>query len=255
MLLPAKTHSQATTPIDTVVVRSNGTETVLRGPRVPDSEESPLSWLQAARRLLNVVVALVGLIVALPLMIAVGIAIKLTSPGPVLYTQPRVGVDRRNGRRPPEASRRVVDYGGKLFRIYKFRTMHVQQGGADQKWAQRDDPRVTSIGKFLRRYRLDELPQLINVLLGDMNLVGPRPEQPRIFAMMREQIPNYAGRQRVLPGLTGWAQINLSYDNTTDDVRKKVKYDLEYIARESPLEDLKIILYTLPAVVVKRGGW
>jgi lipopolysaccharide/colanic/teichoic acid biosynthesis glycosyltransferase len=133
--------------------------------------------------------------------------------------------------------------------------MYVQQGSVDQKWAERDDPRVTPIGRFLRRYRLDELPQLINVLLGDMNLVGPRPEQPRIFAMMREQIPDYAGRQRVLPGLTGWAQVNLSYDNTTDDVRKKVQYDLEYIARESPLEDLKIILYTLPAVVVKRGGW
>lgn len=255
MLLPAKTHSQATLPVDRVVVRANGTETVLRGPKVPDAIETRLDWHKAARRALNVVVALVGLIVAFPLMVLIGVVIKLTSPGPVLYTQPRVGVDRRNGRRPPEASRRVVDYGGKLFRIYKFRTMQLQHGTAHQKWAERDDPRVTTFGRYLRRYRLDELPQLINVLLGDMNLVGPRPEQPRIFAMMREQIPDYAVRQRVLPGLTGWAQINLSYDGSTDDVRKKVKYDLEYIARESPLEDLKIILYTLPAVVGKRGGW
>jgi lipopolysaccharide/colanic/teichoic acid biosynthesis glycosyltransferase len=96
---------------------------------------------------------------------------------------------------------------------------------------------------------------LINVLTGDMNLVGPRPEQPRIFAVLRETIPEYDRRQQVLPGITGWAQINQPYDSCMDDVRRKVEYDLEYIDRRSPLEDLKIILYTLPAVVVKRGGW
>jgi lipopolysaccharide/colanic/teichoic acid biosynthesis glycosyltransferase len=114
---------------------------------------------------------------------------------------------------------------------------------------------VTPIGRVLRRYRLDELPQLINVLLGDMNLVGPRPEQPRIFAELRDRIPHYERRQRVLPGITGWAQVNQPYDSCMDDVRRKIKYDLEYIERCSPLEDVKIILYTLPAVVVKRGGW
>jgi lipopolysaccharide/colanic/teichoic acid biosynthesis glycosyltransferase len=151
--------------------------------------------------------------------------------------------------------RRVIDYGGKLFRIYKFRTMFVVADGSDQKWAQQDDPRVTPLGRFLRRYRLDELPQLINVVMGDMNLVGPRPEQPRIFVELRNRIPDYERRQRVLPGITGWAQVNQPYDSCMDDVRRKVKYDLEYIDRCSPLEDLKIILYTLPAVVVKRGGW
>jgi lipopolysaccharide/colanic/teichoic acid biosynthesis glycosyltransferase len=133
--------------------------------------------------------------------------------------------------------------------------MRVGPDGAPQKWATKDDPRVTPIGRFLRRYRLDELPQLFNVLLGDMNLVGPRPEQPRIFAVLRDQIPNYEARQRVLPGITGLAQVSQAYDTSTDDVRRKVGFDLQYIERQSPLEDLRIIALTLPAVVWKKTGW
>jgi lipopolysaccharide/colanic/teichoic acid biosynthesis glycosyltransferase len=208
----------------------------------------------ALRRWLNVVVATTLLVVLTPLMVLIGLLIKMTSPGPILYTQARVGVDRRWNRADRTNHRRVVDHGGRLFRIYKFRTMQVEPL-AGQRWAVKGDPRVTALGGFLRRSRLDELPQLFNVLVGDMNIVGPRPEQPKIFAELRHQIPSYADRQRVLPGITGLAQVNQAYDTCTEDVRRKVQYDLEYIRRESPLEDLRILMYTLPAVVGKRGGW
>ena len=115
--------------------------------------------------------------------------------------------------------------------------------------------RVTPIGRVLRTYRLDEVPQLWNVLRGDMNVVGPRPEQPQIFAHLRTQIEHYADRQRVRPGITGWAQINHCYDRSVGDVRRKVAYDLEYLARHSVLEDLKIMVRTVPVVVFKRGAW
>jgi lipopolysaccharide/colanic/teichoic acid biosynthesis glycosyltransferase len=211
----------------------------------------------SVRRYLNVVCALVAFIVALPLMAIVALLVRLTSPGPVLYRQPRVGLDRRGDIPISEeiASRRQIDHGGRLFWIYKFRTMHVAPPDAAQRWATRDDPRVTPIGRYLRRYRLDELPQLWNVLRGDMNLVGPRPEQPGIFAQLRGQIPHYDKRQRVLPGITGLAQISQPYDRCLDDVKRKVDFDLEYIGKVSPLQDLKILLGTLPAVVFRRGGW
>jgi lipopolysaccharide/colanic/teichoic acid biosynthesis glycosyltransferase len=180
--------------------------------------------------------------------------VKLTSAGPILYTQARVGVDRRWNKPGRTDHRRVVDHGGRLFRIYKFRTMRVEPA-APQRWAQKRDPRITPIGGMLRTLRIDELPQLINVLMGDMNIVGPRPEQPKIFAELRHEIPSYAARQRVLPGITGLAQVNQHYDTCMDDVRRKVQYDLEYIRKESPLEDLRILMVTLPAVMVKRGGW
>src|SRR5204862_4765752 len=120
------------------------------------------------------------------------------------------------------------------------------ENGARQVWAVPDDDRVTPVGRVLRKFRLDELPQLINVLKGDMNIVGPRPEQPAIFVYLREQIEGYQRRQRVRPGITGWAQINLAYDQSVEDVRRKVALDLEYIHRQSALEDFKIMCRTLP---------
>lgn len=255
MLIPAQTNSTVVVTGEVAVGGLNTSAAPAVGHAGTWTEAAATDWSAVLRRALNVFVALVGLIVALPLMVLIGILIRVTSPGPILYTQPRVGVDRRSRRSTPQAAQRVIDHGGKLFRIYKFRTMYVVADGADQMWAQQDDPRVTPIGKVLRRYRLDELPQLLNVLMGDMNFVGPRPEQPRIFADLRSEIPEYEKRQRVLPGITGWAQVNQPYDSCMDDVRRKVMYDLEYIERCSPLEDVKIIMYTLPAVVVKRGGW
>ena len=124
-----------------------------------------------------------------------------------------------------------------------------------QIWASPDDPRITPVGRILRKTRLDELPQLLNVLKGDMNIVGPRPEQPKIFAELRVQIPGYEHRQRVLPGITGWAQINHHYDTSVEDVRKKLLFDLDYVSqRRSAGYDLQIMAKTFPVMVFKKGA-
>jgi len=203
-------------------------------------------------------VAAAGLLLAAPLMVLIAALIKLTSRGSVFYTQTRIGLDRRKPGVPPGNNRRSQDHGGRPFTIYKFRTMspHGSNGHrSSEVWAQRDDPRVTAVGRILRQYRLDELPQLLNVLRGEMNIVGPRPEQPAIFARLRAEIERYQERQRVHPGITGWAQVNRSYDTCLDDVRRKLEFDLEYVHRCSAGEDLKIMLRTLPVLLFKQGGW
>jgi lipopolysaccharide/colanic/teichoic acid biosynthesis glycosyltransferase len=210
----------------------------------------------AAHRAMNVLIAAIALFVALPLLLLIAVAIRLTSRGPVLYTQERVGLDRRVSGTKPEQSRRTRDLGGQPFTIYKFRTMRVDaeaQSGA--VWAAQNDPRVTPVGRFLRQYRLDEIPQLLNVMRGEMNIVGPRPERPTIFAELREHIKEYPLRQRAKPGITGLAQIYHHYDRSMDDVRTKVRFDLEYIRRRSLWEDLRIMLRTIPVVFLRRGGW
>ncbi|HEV8265450.1 MAG TPA: sugar transferase [Gemmatimonadales bacterium] len=229
----------------------------LRGPSRGLAGTITAEQAEGLRRALNVTVAAVGLVLSAPLMAAIALAIKLTSRGPIFYTQTRVGIDRRAQGVPPGNTRRRQDSGGKPFRIFKFRTMAMPQRATDagEVWARPDDPRVTPLGRILRLYRLDELPQLINVLRGDMNVVGPRPEQPTIFLRLRAQIERYQERQRVRPGITGWAQVNQQYDRSLDDVRRKVQLDLEYIARVSVREDLQIMLRTLPVVVGKQGAW
>jgi lipopolysaccharide/colanic/teichoic acid biosynthesis glycosyltransferase len=214
------------------------------------------SGVERSIRLLNVAAAAIIITLTAPVMFLVAVVVKLTSKGPILYTQTRIGIDRRNGSRGPDDHRRLFDCGGRPFRIYKFRTMHVANDDwRSGRWATPQDPRVTPVGRWLRKLRLDELPQLFNVLTGDMNLVGPRPEQPKIFVELREQIDTYELRQRVAPGITGLAQINQAYDQSIDDVRRKVAYDLEYIAQRSLMQDLKIMLRTVPAVLLKRGAW
>jgi lipopolysaccharide/colanic/teichoic acid biosynthesis glycosyltransferase len=208
------------------------------------------------RRSVNFVLALVALIVTLPLMLLIGVLVWATSKGPILYTQVRIGLDRRRPVSSSQNHRRERDLGGAPFTIYKFRTMRVDaehQSGA--VWAQQSDPRVTPVGRLLRQYRLDELPQLLNVLKGEMNIVGPRPERPTIFAELREHIAEYPLRQRAKPGITGLAQINHHYDRSLEDVRTKVHYDLEYIRRQSVTEDLRIMLKTVPVILLRRGGW
>lgn len=122
-------------------------------------------------------------------------------------------------------------------------------------WAQENDPRVTTLGRYLRQFRLDELPQLWNIVRGDMNIVGPRPERPSIVARLREMIPEYRARHRVKPGLTGLAQINQHYDQNLDDVRGKIRWDLEYIRTQSLWLDIMIMLKTVPSVLLKFRGW
>ena len=209
---------------------------------------------EKAIRVINVVVAVVGILLTLPLMLIVAAAIKVSSPGPVVFTQSRVGVDRRRDRGPKSKDhRRKKDWGGRLFTIYKFRTMRPDDGKASQVWATQDDPRVTLIGKFLRATRLDELPQFFNVLKGDMNIVGPRPEQPDIFVNLGKELGwQYRNRQRVLPGITGLAQVKLGYDTDIDGVRRKVDMDLTYIRERSPRQDLSIMAKTVPVMVFRK---
>ena len=221
----------------------------------PVAEVIPAERSETVSRALNVAVASVGLVLSIPVMFLVAIAVKVTSRGPIFYSQTRVGVDRRY-RQKRSDDRRLHDQGGKPFAMYKFRSMCVDaEADGRAVWASKSDPRVTPIGGLLRKTRLDELPQLINVLRGDMNIVGPRPERPTIFAELRESIPQYPYRQRVKPGITGWAQINQAYDACVEDVRRKVAYDLEYLQRQSMLEDLRIMSRTIPVMLFRRGGW
>jgi len=222
---------------------------------VETDQVNPAPRSERLSRALNMVVATAALVVSFPVMVLVALAVWLTSKGPVFYSQIRVGVDRRF-RTSTVYDRRGYDYGGRLFRMYKFRTMRVD-AEADGKavWAQKTDPRTTLVGQFLRKTRLDELPQLYNVIRGDMNIVGPRPERPVIFAQLRDEVPQYAQRQRVKPGITGWAQINQSYDSCIDDVKSKVRFDLEYVQNQSLGHDLRIMSMTLPVMLFRKGGW
>ena len=208
-------------------------------------------------RIMNVMIASTALVVLSPVLLVVAALVKLTSPGPIFYSQARVGLNRRRSRgHENEYDRRRRDVGGRPFMIYKFRTMRV---GAEQHgnavWATRGDPRVTRLGSVMRKYRLDELPQLINVIRGEMNIVGPRPERPSIFSRLSDDIAEYPLRQAARPGITGWAQVNHDYDTNVDDVRTKVRYDLEYLTKQGTAEDLKIMARTLPVIIFRRGGW
>jgi exopolysaccharide biosynthesis polyprenyl glycosylphosphotransferase len=189
------------------------------------------------QRLLNIVAAGAGLLVASPIMLLTALAVRVSSPGPVLYRQERVGLD------------------GELFTVYKFRSMRVDaEAGTGAVWAQKDDPRVTSVGRIIRRIRFDELPQLINVLKGEMSMVGPRPERPEFVRSLNEQIPYYRQRHCVRPGITGWAQINYKYGDTLEDTITKLEYDLYYIKNMSWALDNYIIFHTLKAMLLTRGA-
>ena len=221
---------------------------------VPDS-----LWRQALERS----VALVLLVIFAPAMLLIALAIKIESPGgPVFYLQERVGVNRRRGRSGSRRDRAATGKDrrrrpaeGRPFKIWKFRTMVPDaEKHTGPVWAAYDDPRVTRVGGFLRKTRLDELPQLINVLRGEMRLVGPRPERPHFVSRLVEGVPQYRERLQVPPGITGLAQVERSYDEDLDDVRTKLKYDLFYIENRKPILDLKILLKTLGVVIGRRGS-
>jgi lipopolysaccharide/colanic/teichoic acid biosynthesis glycosyltransferase len=222
----------------------------------PEIRDPAVDRSGGATEAVNCLLSLAALVLSFPVLIIIALLIWLTSRGPVLYTQVRVGLDRRQPIRGAQNHRRERDLGGRPFTIYKFRTMWLDaEHHSGAVWAQQRDPRVTPLGRLLRQYRLDELPQLFNVLKGEMNIVGPRPERPTIFAELREHIAEYPLRQRAKPGITGLAQINHHYDRSLDDVRTKVHYDLEYIRRQSVAEDFRIMLKTVPVILLRRGGW
>lgn len=229
-------------------------------PEQRNREEEMPAVMEASRsemlnRVVNVALASLALVLLMPLFLIVAVAIRATSKGPIIYRQIRVGQDRRRQRVQSVRDRRRVDLGGRPFMIYKFRSMTVDAEKNGIVWAQKSDSRVTPVGRILRHTRVDELPQLINVLLGDMNIVGPRPERPGIFLKLREHIAEYPLRQRAKPGITGLAQINRAYDSCLDDVRDKVRYDLEYLRTQSMAADVKIMLKTMPTVLLKIRGW
>ena len=182
-------------------------------------------------------IGLIGFLLLIPIMLLVALAVRLTSKGPVLFRQNRVGLN------------------GKTFTLYKFRSMRTDaEAETGAVWATRDDPRVTPIGKWLRRLRLDELPQLFNVVRGEMSIVGPRPERPEFVRTLSEQIPFYRQRHCVRPGVTGWAQINYKYGETLEDTIVKLEYDLYYIKNLSPSLDAYILFHTLKVMLFSQSG-
>ncbi|MDH3734663.1 MAG: sugar transferase, partial [Gemmatimonadota bacterium] len=194
------------------------------------------------QRAMDVVISAVGLVVLTPFALLISVMVRFDSRGPILYRQLRIGIDRRGGfpLDPEVLSRRTADLGGRPFTIYKFRSMRVDaESETGPVWASPDDARVTRAGNLLRRFRLDEIPQLWNVLRGDMSIVGPRPERPLFVHQLRAEIDEYPLRHRVRPGITGLAQISQEPDQTVDNVRDKLRYDLEYLEKRSLKLDLK----------------
>lgn len=253
-------HQHKSSP-DRQRVAGHGTPNEREGRAVTRRLETNESFEPRARsetvaRVFNVIVATIMLIVASPVMLLAAVAIRLTSRGPIFYMQERVGLDRRWTASRALNERRREDLGGAPFTIFKFRSMRVDAESDGQAvWAKQNDDRVTPIGKLLRASRIDELPQLFNVLRGDMNIVGPRPERPSIFVRLREDIEEYPVRQRVKPGITGLAQVSNPYDQCLDDVRRKVAFDIAYMRRQSLAEDIRIMLKTVPVMLLRIGGW
>ena len=193
-------------------------------------------WYEVSRRALDVTGSLLLLAFALPLLLLVAFLIKVDSTGPMLYRQSRVGLH------------------GRIFTMLKFRSMRVDAEVAGPCWATDRDPRMTRIGAFIRATRLDEVPQLLNVLRGEMSLVGPRPERPHFVQQLAAIIPRYNERTDVLPGITGWAQINYPYGASVEDARAKLAFDLFYINNRALLLDLRILLRTIPVVLLRIGA-
>jgi sugar transferase (PEP-CTERM system associated) len=194
-------------------------------------------FLLLYKRIAAVIVSSLGLLLSIFVVPLVVVVIKLTSPGPALYRQKRVG---RNG---------------VLFDCYKFRTMRADaEADSGPTWAGDEDPRITPIGRFLRKARIDEIPQLWNVLRGDMYLVGPRPERPEFVQWLNQEIPHYDLRHTVRPGITGWAQIRYRYGSSVEDAKEKLRYDLFYVKNMSPGLDLLIFLETIKIILLGRGA-
>jgi sugar transferase (PEP-CTERM system associated) len=193
--------------------------------------------LRSAKRLVDVVAGVVGLVLSLPLSIIAVVAIRLTTQGPVLYRQNRVGQH------------------GRVFVLYKFRSMRVDaESETGAVWAKRNDTRITPVGRFLRKSRIDELPQLFNVVRGDMSLVGPRPERPEFVTDLTREIPFYGQRHMVKPGVTGWAQVSYSYADSVESTLEKLQYDLFYIKNLSLSLDFFILFKTIKTVLMRKGA-
>ena len=188
------------------------------------------------KRIIDILFSLIALFLLAPLFILLSLLIFLSSPGSVFYRQIRVGKE------------------GSHYKMYKFRTMYQDsEKNTGPIWATMEDERITPIGKILRRFHLDEIPQFFNVLIGDMSIVGPRPERPEIVAHIMKEIPDYLNRTKIKPGITGWAQIHGVYDKNLDDVTLKLKNDYYYIENRSIAFDIKILFLTLMKIIKGEG--
>jgi len=239
------------------------------------AEIRPLSWIEevlgkfsigaTSKRSIDIIASTVGLIVLLPLFALLAIAIKLDSDGPVFFSQSRVGRNRRRSSRRTgtqmcfdrrERDRRRDDVHGQPFKVWKFRSM---VNNAEKKsgpiWATANDPRITRVGSFLRRTRLDEFPQLFNVLKGEMSLVGPRPERPVFVESLRHEVKDYTKRLDAKPGITGLAQVTCGYDTSVSSVKAKVDHDLRYIRSWSLTQDVKILMRTIVVMLTGKGAF
>jgi sugar transferase (PEP-CTERM system associated) len=189
------------------------------------------------KRLMSTLISLLGLVLCLPLIPIIALLVKITSSGPILYRQKRVGQD------------------GSVFNCLKFRTMRNDaEVSSGPTWAGKDDPRITPVGRFLRLARFDEIPQLWNVLKGDMSLVGPRPERPEFVDWLKREIPYYYLRHTIRPGITGWAQVQYKYGSSIEDAKEKLRYDLFYIKNMSPGLDLLILFQTIKIILLGKGA-
>ena len=188
------------------------------------------------KRTVDIVGSIVGIMITSPIMLLCAVAVKCSSPGPVIFKQERVGLHN------------------KTFYMYKFRSMRTQAPASEQKaWTVKDDPRVTAVGKVLRHTSLDELPQLFNILKGDMSLIGPRPERPQFVEKFKEEIPRYMVKHQVRPGLTGWAQVNGLRGDTS--IRKRIEYDIYYIENWTLGFDIKIIFLTFFTGFINKNAY
>jgi exopolysaccharide biosynthesis polyprenyl glycosylphosphotransferase len=195
-----------------------------------------LPWQATIKRIMDIIIALCLLVLTLPLLLLTAIAIKLDSKGPIFYKQQRVGLYSRT------------------FTIYKFRSMRLDAEKDGPQWARKNDSRITRVGKIIRRFRIDEIPQLICVLKGDMSMVGPRPERSVFIEKLRKTIPFYVSRLKMKPGLTGWAQVRHHYDNDIEDVKIKLGYDIYYLSNASILLDVQILIRTIYVVLAGKGA-
>jgi len=214
----------------------NKTNQIFGLPLIEISPDLMPFWEKLMKRFLDITISVTVLVVMLPLILVISILIKMTSTGPAIYSQERVGKK------------------GRLFTMYKFRTMKMDaEAETGPTWARENDPRITKLGAWLRKTRLDEIPQFYNVLKGEMSLVGPRPERPYFVNRFKDEIPMYTRRLRVRPGITGWAQVKWKYDSSLDDVKEKTKYDLFYVENMSLRMDFKILINTVFSMVRAKG--
>jgi sugar transferase (PEP-CTERM system associated) len=194
-------------------------------------------WTRFQKRLIDIVLASIGIVLSAPLALLTALAVKLDSDGPILYGQERVGEN------------------GRTFMVWKFRSMKQDaEKGGTPIWAKAQDDRVTRVGRFIRKTRLDELPQFWNVVRGDMSFVGPRPERPFFVEQLAKEIPFYQQRHAVKPGLTGWAQVKYQYGSSVEDAMEKLRYDLYYVKHLSVSFDISIVFDTVKVILFGKGA-